>query len=180
MTTDRAVQLLVALLAVSASGARPALAQEAGDPGGFWMAGGAAVGVPAGQEAGIGGFFRAGGTGGDHVGVGAEITTFSAEESYGGPLDPGPVAVRRTDIAGTVLLHPLDEGFHLKGSLGVTVVDDESGEGVPATASVGAGLGFAMPIGDDGLFLTPGFEFRLHPGLNASAVGLVTLGVGFR
>ena len=158
----------------------PAGAQEEEAGTEFWAAGGAAAGMTGGQGAGIGGFLRTGATVSQGVGFGLGISTFAAEEDYGGPLDAGPITVRRTDVAGVLLYYPMDEALFLKGSLGVAVIGDESGEGVPATASMGAGFGFEMPLGDDGFYLTPGVDLRLHPGLNAPVVGLMTLGVGFR
>lgn len=155
-------------------------AQERETAGDFWMAGGAAAGIVGGQGGGIGGFLRTGATVGDGVGLGLAISTFAAEEDYHGPLDYGPITVRRTDVAGSLLYYPLGEALFLKGSLGVAVIGDDSGEGMPATASLGLGFGFEMPMGGNGLYVTPGVDLRLHPGVNAPVVGLMTLGIGFR
>lgn len=155
-------------------------AQERETAGKLWMAGGAAAGMVGGQGAGVGGFLRTGASVGEGVGLGIAISTFAAEEDYHGPLDYGPITVRRTDVTGALLYYPLEDALFLKGSLGVAVIGDDSGEGVPATASMGLGFGFEMPMGGQGLYVTPGVDLRLHPGLNAPVVGLMTLGIGFR
>lgn len=169
--------------------ATPILAQDSDEGirehrGGFWLSGGLGVGLAEdGGEVGGAGYFRLGGTLGDHFALGADGVGVMQDADLG----PGFENETRSYTNTTAALYyfpSLDRGLFLKAGAGIAgqEVTGESGNTtVTVTNEAFAatlGAGWDLQLGDGNLYLTPNFDIMAQDMEDFFFVG--TVGIGFR
>lgn len=169
--------------------ATPILAQDSDEGirehrGGFWLSGGLGVGLAEdGGDVGGAGYFRLGGTLGDHFALGADGVGVMEDADLG----PGFENETRSYTNTTAALYyfpSLDRGLFLKAGAGIAgqEVTGESGNTtVTVTNEAFAatlGAGWDLQLGDGNLYLTPNFDIMAQDMEDFFFVG--TVGIGFR
>lgn len=178
-----AVLLVAAPAPLAAQEEEPGLRQHRA---GFWLSGGLGLGVNEDRDFGGAGYFRLGGTLGDHWALGFDAVAYTrdAEVRTDPPVAADGTLTRSNGTAALYFFPSLESGFFLKGGVGVavaraevetqgvTISDENSGVGLTA------GAGWDLQLGDGNLYLTPNVDVMV--GEFETFHFLATVGIGFR
>lgn len=187
---------MLAALAASAAlllaPAGPVAAQEEGDPGirehrgGFWLSGGIGGGLNEDADLGVAGYFRLGGTLGEHWALGFDGVAYGRDaEVTTTPTVPADGTITHSNGTAALYFFPSSEsGLFVKGGVGVavaraevdiegvTVSDEDTGFGLTV------GAGWDVQLGDGNLYLTPNADVMARD--FETFHFLATVGIGFR
>lgn len=193
-TTTRSTIAIAALAASGAllfASAAPAAAQDGGPGirqhrGGFWLSGGLGLGLNEDRDLGGAGYFRLGGTLGDHwaLGFDAVVYTRDAEVTTDPPVEADGTVTHSNGTAALYWFPSLESGFFVKGGVGVAVARAEvETQGVTITeedegVGLTAGAGWDLQLGDGNLYLTPNVDVMVRE--LETFHFLATVGIGLR